>query len=250
MNKEFEGKYAVVTGGAGGISYEAAKTLAKKGLSGVVLADLNFEQATESAKKLEEEIGCHCYPCKVDVSNPEDIEHLFEFALEKMPAVHILINGAGVCPTTPIEDLDADKWDWCMNINLRGAHLCVREAIKTMKKQKYGKIINISSMWGITGGSCEVHYSAAKAAVIGFTKALAKELGPSGICVNCVAPGVIETEMNSHLTKEDFDCLCEETPLERLGKPEEVAKTVRFLASENADFITGQVVNVDGGMVI
>ena len=96
----------------------------------------------------------------------------------------------------------------------------------------------------------EVHYSAAKAAVIGFTKALAKELGPSGICVNCVAPGVIETEMNSHLTKEDFDCLCEETPLERLGKPEEVAKTVRFLASENADFITGQVVNVDGGMVI
>ena len=111
MNKEFEGKYAVVTGGAGGISYEAAKTLAKKGLSGVVLADLNIEQATESAKKLEEETGCHCYPCKVDVSNPEDIEHLFEFALEKMPAVHILINGAGVCPTTPIEDLDADKWD-------------------------------------------------------------------------------------------------------------------------------------------
>ena len=103
MNKEFEGKYAVVTGGAGGISYEAAKTLAKKGLSGVVLADLNIEQATESAKKLEEETGCHCYPCKVDVSNPEDIEHLFEFALEKMPAVHILINGAGVCPTTPLK---------------------------------------------------------------------------------------------------------------------------------------------------
>lgn len=107
MNKEFEGKYAVVTGGAGGISYEAAKALAKKGLSGVVLADLNIEQATESAKKLEEGTGCHCYPCKVDVSNPEDIEHLFEFALEKMPTFHILVNGAGVCPTTPIEDLDA-----------------------------------------------------------------------------------------------------------------------------------------------
>ena len=136
MNKEFEGKYAVVTGGAGGISYEAAKALAKKGLSGVVLADLNIEQATESAKKLEEGTGCHCYPCKVDVSNPEDIEHLFEFALEKMPTFHILVNGAGVCPTTPIEDLDADKWDWCMNINLRGAHLCMREAIKIMKKQK------------------------------------------------------------------------------------------------------------------
>ena len=138
MNKEFEGKYAVVTGGAGGISYEAAKALAKKGLSGVVLADLNIEQATESAKKLEEGTGCHCYPCKVDVSNPEDIEHLFEFALEKMPTFHILVNGAGVCPTTPIEDLDADKWDWCMNINLRGAHLCMREARKTMKKSSSG----------------------------------------------------------------------------------------------------------------
>ena len=135
-------------------------------------------------------------------------------------------------------------------VNMKSMYLVTKAFVDDMIYKQSGKIINISSMWGVTGGSCEVHYSAAKAAVIGFTKALAKELGPSGICVNCVAPGVIETEMNSHLTKEDFDCLCEETPLERLGKPEEIAKTVRFLASENADFITGQVVNVDGGMVI
>lgn len=109
MNKEFEGKYAIVTSGARGISFESAKILAQKGLSGVVLADLNIEQATESAKKLEDETGCSCYPCQVDVSKPEDIEHLFEFALEKMPTFHILVNGAGVCLTTPIEDLDADK---------------------------------------------------------------------------------------------------------------------------------------------
>lgn len=175
MNKEFEGKYAVVTGGAGGISYEAAKALAKKGLSGVVLADLNIEQATESAKKLEEGTGCHCYPCKVDVSNPEDIEHLFEFALEKMPTFHILVNGAGVCPTTPIEDLDADKWDWCMNINLRGAHLCMREAIKTMKKQKYGKIVNISSVAARIGGiASSVSYAASKGGLLSATKSYAK----------------------------------------------------------------------------
>ena len=136
------------------------------------------------------------------------------------------------------------------DVNMKSVYLVTKAFVDDMIYKQSGKIINISSMWGVTGGSCEVHYSAAKAAVIGFTKALAKELGPSGICVNCVAPGVIETEMNSHLTKEDFDCLCEETPLERLGKPEEIAKTVRFLASENADFITGQVVNVDGGMVI
>ena len=175
MNKEFEGKYAIVTGGAGGISFESAKILAQKGLSGVVLADLNIEQATESAKKLEEETGCSCYPCQVDVSKPEDIEHLFEFALEKMPTFHILVNGAGVCPTTPIEDLDADKWDWCMNINLRGAHLCVREVIKIMKKQKYGKIVNISSVAARIGGiASSVSYAASKGGLLSATKSYAK----------------------------------------------------------------------------
>ena len=243
MNKEFEGKYAVVTGGAGGISYEAAKTLAKKGLSGVVLADLNIEQATESAKKLEEETGCHCYPYKVDVSNPEDIEHLFEFALEKMPTFHILVNGAGVCPTTPIEDLDADKWDWCMNINLRGAHLCMREAIKTMKKQKYGKIVNISSVAARIGGiASSVSYAASKGGLLSATKSYAKVLGTYNINVNAVCPSVINTNMTANTNYSAAGI-----PLGRLGETEDVAEVIAFLASDASKYITGQGIDINGG---
>ena len=229
MNKEFEGKYAVVTGGAGGISYEAAKALAKKGLSGVVLADLNIEQATESAKKLEEGTGCHCYPCKVDVSNPEDIEHLF--------------NGAGVCPTTPIEDLDADKWDWCMNINLRGAHLCMREAIKTMKKQKYGKIINISSVAARIGGiASSVSYAASKGGLLSATKSYAKVLGTYNINVNAVCPSVINTNMTANTNYSAAGI-----PLGRLGETEDVAEVIAFLASDASKYITGQGIDINGG---
>ncbi len=136
------------------------------------------------------------------------------------------------------------------DVNIKGMFLVTKTFVKNMISKKSGRIINISSMWGITGGSCEVHYSASKAAVIGFTKALAKELGPSGICVNCIAPGVIETDMNKHLSKDDMNALCDETPLERIGKPSDVAKTALFLAGDDASFITGQVINVDGGMVI
>lgn len=243
MNKEFEGKYAVVTGGAGGISYEAAKTLAKKGLAGVVLADLNIEQATKSAKKLEEETGCHCYPWKVDVSNPEDIEHLFEFALEKMSTVHILINGAGVCPTTPIEDLDADKWDWCMDINLRGAHLCVREVIKIMKKQKYGKIINISSVAARIGGiASSVSYAASKGGLLSATKSYAKVLGTYNINVNAVCPSVIKTNMTANTNYSAAGI-----PLGRLGETEDVAEVIVFLASDASKYITGQGIDINGG---
>lgn len=243
MNKEFEGKYAVVTGGAGGISFESAKILAQKGLSGVVLADLNIEQATESAKKLEEETGCSCYPCQVDVSKPEDIEHLFEFALEKMPAVHILINGAGVCPTTPIEDLDADKWDWCMNINLRGAHLCMREAIKTMKKQKYGKIVNISSVAARIGGiASSVSYAASKGGLLSATKSYAKVLGTYNINVNAVCPSVINTNMTANTNYSAAGI-----PLGRLGETEDVAEVIAFLASDASKYITGQGIDINGG---
>ena len=231
MNKEFEGKYAIVTSGARGISFESAKILAQKGLSGVVLADLNIEQATES------------YPCQVDVSKPEDIEHLFEFALEKMPTFHILVNGAGVCPTTPIEDLDADKWDWCMNINLRGAHLCMREAIKTMKKQKYGKIVNISSVVARIGGiASSVSYAVSKGGLLSATKSYAKVLGEYNINVYAVCPSVIKTNMTANTNYSTVGI-----PLGRLGETEDVAEVIVFLASDASKYIAGQGIDINGG---
>ena len=208
------------------------------------------KQITEldEAEKIKNETGA--VTVKADVSDSKQVNDMAEFIHKNYGKIDVIVNNAGISQQKMFTDITENDWDRMFDVNMKSMYLVTKAFVDDMIYKQSGKIINISSMWGVTGGSCEVHYSAAKAAVIGFTKALAKELGPSGICVNCVAPGVIETEMNSHLTKEDFDCLCEETPLERLGKPEEVAKTVRFLASENADFITGQVVNVDGGMVI
>lgn len=243
MTKEFAGKYAVITGGARGISYEAAKVLAYRGLSGVVLADLNIEQATKSANTLQQETGCQCYAFQVDVSHPESIEKLFMFAGEKMPTIDILINGAGVCPTTPIEDLDASQWDWCLNINLRGAHLCVREAIKFMKKQKYGKIINIASLAARIGGiASSVSYAASKGGLLAATKSYAKLLAQYGINVNAVCPGVINTDMT-----KDTDYSSVGIPLGRLGETEDVAKVIAFLASDDSQYMTGQGIDVNGG---
>ena len=243
MRKEFENKYAVVTGGAGGISFAAARLLAQRGLSGVVLADLNGEQVAESAKRLEEETGCKCYPFKVDVSSPKDIEALFLFAKEKMPTVHILLNGAGVCPTTPIEDLDADKWDWCMNINLRGAHLCVREAIKIMKPQKYGKIINISSVAARIGGiASSVSYAASKGGLLTATKCYAKVLGQDNINVNAVCPSVVNTAMTANTAYSAAGI-----PLGRLGEIDDITGVIAFLASEESKYITGSGIDVNGG---
>ena len=208
------------------------------------------KQITEldEAEKIKNETGV--VTVKADVSDSKQVNDMAEFIHTNYGKIDVIVNNAGISQQKLFTDITENDWDRMFDVNMKSMYLVTKAFVDDMIYKHSGKIINISSMWGVTGGSCEVHYSAAKAAVIGFTKALAKELGPSGICVNCVAPGVIETEMNSHLTKEDFDCLCEETPLERLGKPEEIAKTVRFLASENADFITGQVVNVDGGMVI
>lgn len=243
MNKEFEGQYAIVTGGAGGIGFESARVLAQRGLSGVILADLNLEAAEKSAAQLEQETGCRCYAFKVNVAVPADIEALFAFAREKMPGLHILVNCAGVCPTTPLEDLDADKWDWCMNINLRGAHLCVREAIKTMKEQHYGRIINIASIAARIGGiASSVSYAASKGGLLTATKSYAKLLAPYGINVNAVCPGVIRTPMTA-----DTDYSWDQIPLGRLGETSDVAGVIAFLASEDSKYITGIGLDVNGG---
>ena len=242
-------KTIVITGASRGIGKAIAIELAGKDTNIVINCVNNVDKLNE-VKSIIEEKGSVCETFIGDMGNYSDVQKMFDMCLQRFGQVDVLINNAGISVVGLFQDMGENEWHRICNTNIDSVFNCCHFAVKDMMKRHCGKIINISSVWGLYGASCEVAYSATKGAVNSFTKALAKELGLSGICVNCVAPGVIETEMNSHLTKEDFDCLCEETPLERLGKPEEVAKTVRFLASENADFITGQVVNVDGGMVI
>ena len=187
---------------------------------------------------------------KADVSRPEEVAAMFETAREQLGGVDILVNNAAIARQSLFTDVDYDEWRRTFAVNVDGMFLCCHEALPYMLQKHSGSIINISSMWGQVGASCETVYSATKAAVIGLTKALAQEVGPSGIRVNCVAPGVIDTEMNAHLTPDDLRELAEGTPLLRLGRPEEVARAVYFLASDEASFITGQVLCPNGGYVI
>ena len=162
----------------------------------------------------------------------------------------MLVNNAGIAQQKLFTEIGESEWKTMFEVNAQSAFNCSKAASEYMIRNHSGKIINISSIWGVCGASCEVHYSASKAAVIGFTRALAKELGPSGINVNCVAPGVIDTEMNKHLSEDDIRDLVENTPLMRLGTPEDVANLIVFLADEKASFITGQVINCDGGFFV
>ena len=162
----------------------------------------------------------------------------------------MIVNNAGVAQTKLFTEITENDWDKIFDVNIKGMYFVLNAALPFLISQKRGKIINVSSIWGVCGASCEAHYSSAKAAVIGLTKALAKELGPSGINVNCVCPGVIDTQMLDEYNKEELDALKDKTPLGRLGTPEDVAKCIYFLASKDADFITGQILNVDGGFAI
>ena len=186
-----------------------------------------------------------------DVSQSQQAAALVEEAQREFGALDALVCNAGVAGVQALlTDLTDEQWRWTAGTNLDGVVYTMRAAIPGMVRRQKGSIVTISSMWGLTGGSCEAAYSAAKAGVIGLTRAMAKELGPSHIRVNCVAPGVIDTDMNAHLSSQDMQALAEETPLGRIGRPEDVAEGVFFLASAAADFITGQVLAVDGGMVI
>ena len=169
---------------------------------------------------------------------------------EEMGDIDLLVNNAGIAQQKLFSDISEEDWDTMFAVNVKGMFHCIQAVLPRMIHYKRGKIINLSSIWGMVGASCEVHYSAAKAAIIGMTKALAKEVGPSGIQVNCVAPGVIDTPMNAQLDATALDALVEETPLERLGTPLDVAHMIAYLASPQADFITGQVFSPNGGFVI
>ena len=237
-------KTALVTGASRGIGAKNAELLAIDGYNVIV----NYLNSEQQALALAEKIGGMAY--KADVSDYAQVSAMVTAAEERFGKIDLLVNNAAisVCGLfTDISDSDAAR---IFEVNVMGAMNCARAVLPMMINRKCGKIINISSMWGEVGASCEVHYSAAKAAVIGFTKALAKEVGPSGIQVNCVSPGVIMTDMNKALTQEDINALIDETPLMRVGQPEDIARTVCFLASANADFITGQIIGVNGGMII
>ena len=185
-----------------------------------------------------------------DVADRAQVDRMAAQVRQAFGDPDLLINNAGISQQALFTDLTEADWDRMFDVHVKGCFHCCQAVLPAMIRRHRGQILNLSSMWGQVGGSCEVHYSAAKAAVIGLTKALAKELGPSRIRVNCVAPGVIDTEMNGHLSPADLDALREETPLEAIGTPEDVANLLLFLASDKAGFITGQVIAPNGGLVI
>ncbi len=203
-----------------------------------------YEKSEEAARQLSEETGAVAISC--DITDAAHVGEVFG----RFSVVDVLINNAGIADYHPINWTEPEVFRRVMDVNVTGAFLCAKAVLPAMLRRQAGVILNMSSMWGLVGASCEVAYSASKAAVIGLTKALAKELGPSGIRVNAVAPGVIATDMMKTITPEIMEELRQETPLERLGQPEDVANTLWYLASEQAAFITGEVINVSGGFVI
>lgn len=242
-------KVAVVTGASRGIGAAIAKELSVRGYRVAVCYHTGKQQAQELCETLVEQ-GKTAAPFWLDVRSEDSVKALFTEVREQLGEPALLVNNAGIARQKLFTDLTAQDWDDMMASTVRGAFLCTREALPGMIRRKWGRVVNISSMWGQVGASCEVDYSAAKAAVIGMTKALAKEVAPSGITVNAVAPGAVDTDMLACFSKEEKEALAQETPLERLGTPADIAKAVCFLCSEDAAFITGQVLGVNGGFVI
>ena len=233
----------IVTGGTRGIGEAICREFLENGDRVFAVYEKNDKSAQEFAKNTGAII------IKADVSKKDGVSAVFD-KIRKYGKTDVLVNNAGISEIKPFADITESDWDKVFSVNTKSAFLMSKEALSDMLVDKKGKIINISSIWGQTGGSCEVHYSASKAALIGFTKALAKELGLSGIQVNCVAPGVIKTNMNAHLTSEEMNELEDKIPIGRIGNPDDIAKTVFFLASDSADYITGQIFGVNGGMLI
>lgn len=239
----------LITGASRGIGAAAARLFAKNGDRVFVNYSRSEDAALSLCRELNEK-GYTAIPVQADVSKPEEVRRMFDLIESECAGADVLVNNAGIAQTKLFTDITDEDWSRMVGTNLSGAFYCCRAALPYMIKNHSGRIINISSMWGQTGGSCEVHYSAAKAGIIGLTKALAKEEGLSGITVNCVAPGVIKTDMTANLTEEDFCALRDETPTGTIGTPEDIARTILFLAEEASGFITGQVIGVNGGIVI
>ncbi len=237
-------KRILITGGARGIGAACVKYFAGIGDKIAFI----YKSSDERARALAKETGA--FPIKGDVSNAQSAKSAFSEAMHLLGGIDVLINCAGIAQFSLFTDITDDDWQHMIDTNLSSAFIFSREAAKAMIAQKSGRIINVGSVWGRLGASCEVHYSASKAGLRGLTQALAKELGPSNITVNCVEPGVIDTDMNSMLDKNALRDLADATPLCRIGRAEEVAALIRFLASDEASFITGACIPVDGGFPV
>lgn len=234
-------RIVVVTGGTRGIGKAICEEFIKNG----DIVVLNYKKSYEKALELKEKLGDNLYLIRADVGNMAEVKIMTEFCLNKFGKIDVLVNNAGISQIKPFADISEEDWDEMIRVNLKGVYNTTKCVIDSMIHEKSGKIINISSIWGEVGASCEVHYSATKAGVIGFTKALAKEMALSNIQVNCITPGIIDTEMNSCF---DLEELKQEVPSEKIGTPKDIANMVLFLASDNANYITGQVIGVNGGM--
>ena len=240
-------KTVVVTGGSRGIGASIVKELARSGYQVI----LNYHNSEEQAKQLQEELKKENIAIeifKADVSKREDVKALMHVAMEKYGTIDVLINNAGIDQVKPFAEITDGDWNTMLQTNLTSAFYCTQEALPSMLQKQVGCIINISSVWGITGGSCEVAYSVSKAGMDGMTKALAKELGPSHIRVNSIAPGMIMTDMNAGYTVQELEEIKKAIPLERIGKPEDIAKCIKWLVEDN--YTTGQIISPNGGWVI
>lgn len=238
-------KTVLVTGGSRGIGKAIVEKFSKNDYNVI----LNYNKSFEAAKNIEDNFK-NIRIFKADVSNRKDVQNMINFANDTYGKIDILINNAGIGCTGLLQDLTYEEWQDVFNVNVNGTFNCTQLVLPDMLSRHAGKIINISSIWGMVGASCEVAYSASKAAIIGFTKALAKEVGPSGITINAVAPGIIMTDMVSQYSMEEFESIRNQIPLGEIGSTEDIANSVYFLASDEANYITGQVLSPNGGWVI
>ena len=243
---ELTGKVALVTGAAQGIGKAVALLLARNGAD-LVVSDINLEKAQETAKEIQA-VGREALAVKVDVANLEDVERMVQAILEQFHQIDILVNNAGITRDKLILRMTEEDWDAVIDVNLKGTFNCTKAVIRHMSKQKSGKIVNIASVAGEMGNTGQANYSASKAGVIGFTKTIAREFAQRGINVNSIAPGYVETPMTDGLPEKVKEELKRMIPLERLGRPEDVAEAVLFLVSGASHYITGQVLNVNGGI--